>query len=1044
MDSGKTQNHLINAYLEINTTYPIYMNPRIVPVIFSLLLFSCKQSPKETLSHEQIAANEQVIQYMNDFEGRGVQADDSEASAPADALANFHFPKDIHIELLAHEPLVVQPVELNFDHRGRLWVVQYSQYPFPKGLKIVNYDYHLRAQFDKIPEPPPIGIQGADKITMLEDTDGDGVYDKATDAITGLNIATSLTWGRGQIWVLNPPYLLAYPDPDGDGIPNGKAVVHLAGFGLEDTHAVANSLRWGPDGWLYGAQGSTTLANISSSVSQNVSFKGQAIWRYHPETEIFEIYAEGGGNTFHVEIDEKGRVYSGHNGGQARGQYYKQGAYYIKNWGKHGALTNPYAFGFLQHMELEGDTRRFTHAFVKYEGGNLPERYQHKMIAINPLHNYVQVSTFEAQGSSFRNTFIEQILHTEDHWFRPVDIKVGPDGGVYLADWYDSRLSHIDPRDTWHKSSGRIYRIKGSNSPKVPSFDLSKNSTDELVELLSHPNKWFRQQALRQFGDRKDVSVIPKLKEIIQRKEGQIALEALWALNLSGGFEERFAEQSLVHKDPFVRMWTVRLLGDLREISDKTAKFLSQQAQKESHAEVRSQLAATAKRLNGKYGLELVKNLVKHKVDVSDPHIPLQIWWALEDKAETNRQDILALFKEPSFWDQALVKEFLLERIMQRYIMAGGKENYAMCTALLQQSPSSLHSQLLMNGLHEGLRGKALLELPQDLAAEMDKNQPKTAPLSLSLRQEKSGVLDKALARIADPTANQAERLNYIQILGEVHQVSAVPVLLTLISDNNTSGALRQAAILTLKRYNQSEIGEKILAWYPDKLRADPDVRAASLELFASRASWASQFLNRISVSKQINESDVPLPIVRQMKLLGNAEITRQADIIWPDYKLASAEKKSKKLSELKQLLRTETGNPTHGKTLYQKSCGACHRLFGEGGEIGPDLTGYDRRNIQDLLMNILDPNAEIREGYVNYKIITQDDRTLSGIIADQSSEFVRLRQYSGQELTLSTQQIQEMQALPLSLMPERLLDPLSDQEIKDLFAYLMKHNAPQ
>src|SRR5690606_6800546 len=139
----------------------------------------------------------------------------------------------------------------------------------PEGLKITAIDNHTRVKFDKTPEAPPHHVKGADRISFFEDTDGDGKYDKATDAIVGLNIATAVALGRGHIWVLNPPYLLAYPDPDNDGLPNGDPVVHLRGFGLEDTHAVANSLTWGPDGWLYGAMGSTTTANVSSDVTRN-------------------------------------------------------------------------------------------------------------------------------------------------------------------------------------------------------------------------------------------------------------------------------------------------------------------------------------------------------------------------------------------------------------------------------------------------------------------------------------------------------------------------------------------------------------------------------------------------------------------------------------------------------------------------------------------------------------------------------------------------------------------------------------------------------
>ncbi len=190
--------------------------------------------------------------------------------------------------------------------------------------------------------------------------------------------------GRGGIWVLQPPYLLFYPDADGDDVPDGDPEVHLRGFGLEDTHSVANSLTWGPDGWLYGANGSTTTGNVSSEVTKNVQWQGQRIWRYHPETKVFEIYAEGGGNTFSLDIDAKGRVFSGTNNGSTRGMYYPRGSYGKKGWGKHGPLTNPYAFGFFQHMRHEGDNRRFAQAFCIYEGGLYPEELDHSSLSPPP------------------------------------------------------------------------------------------------------------------------------------------------------------------------------------------------------------------------------------------------------------------------------------------------------------------------------------------------------------------------------------------------------------------------------------------------------------------------------------------------------------------------------------------------------------------------------------------------------------------------------------------------------------------------------------
>src|SRR5258706_4207845 len=620
-------------------------------LIIGIGLAGCNQpKEKQNTRLEEVAGSEEVLKFMKSFAGRGALSDSSNPARPQDALAAFRYPDDLTLDLVLSEPTITQPVYLNFDQRGRLWVVQYNQYPYRKGLRLMSMDQHISAAFDKTPQPPPDGTKGADKISFFEDTDGDGKFDKATDAITALNIATSVALGRGKIWVLDPPYLLAYPDPDHNGLPDGPPVVHLEGFGIEDTHAVANNLRWGPDGWLYGAQGSTCTANVNSSVSKNVRFNGQAIWRYHPESHVFELFAEGGGNTFDVEVDAKGRLYSGDNG-ESRGRYYKQGAYHVRNLGKHGAFTNPYSFGYLPDMTHEGDNARFTHAFVRYEEQNLPARYHDRMIAINPLLRYLQLSSFEPKGSTFSNIDEARILETDDHWFRPVDITTGPDGAGYLADWYDSRLTHVDPRDTWSKNTGRIYRLRNKNTnPPVPKFDVSTYSNDQLIEMFSNRNKWFRQQALLELGNRKDSAVIPQLIQLLKMDSGQKALEALWAIHLSGGFDDAVAATALRHTDPFVRMWAVRLLGDANHVSPVISSELTRLASGEQHAEVRSQLAATAKRLPGIEAIPIINKLLKDHDDAPDPDIPLRIWWALESKAVSDRKAILALIDDPSFW----------------------------------------------------------------------------------------------------------------------------------------------------------------------------------------------------------------------------------------------------------------------------------------------------------------------------------------------------------------------------------------------------------
>ena len=205
--------------------------------------------------------------------------------APDSAAKKMMVPDGFEVNLVAAEPLVRQPVCIEFDDRGRLWVVQYLQYPNPAGLKRLKVDRYSRTVYDRVPEPPPKGPKGADRITILEDIDGNGRARRAKDFVKDLNLASGIAFGHGGVFVLQVPYLLFYSDRNGDDVPDGDPEVLLTGFGMEDAHSVANSLTWGPDGWLYGCQGSTVTAHI-----RGIEFQ-QGVWRYHPLTRKFELFA---------------------------------------------------------------------------------------------------------------------------------------------------------------------------------------------------------------------------------------------------------------------------------------------------------------------------------------------------------------------------------------------------------------------------------------------------------------------------------------------------------------------------------------------------------------------------------------------------------------------------------------------------------------------------------------------------------------------------------------------------------------------------------
>ena len=310
--------------------------------------------------------------------------------APADSLARMRAGDGLIVEDLLHEPLIAQPTHLSFDERGRLWVSQYRQYPYPAGIKQLSRDMFYRAVFDRVPPAPPNHDRGADRITVHADTDGDGVFDQHKTVLEGLNMANAALRGHGGIWVMHSPYLLYYPDKDGDDTPDGPPEVRLAGFGLEDTHSVSNGLIWGPDGWLYGGQGSTVTSRITRPGTDSAKtppryYEGCMVWRYHPETRDFEIFADGGGNTFGLEFDSEGRLFSGHNGGDTRGWHFVQGGIYLKQGkdpGKFGPPTNPYALGEFNMMKSANPIPRFSHNIIVGEGTALPPALRGDVAAV--------------------------------------------------------------------------------------------------------------------------------------------------------------------------------------------------------------------------------------------------------------------------------------------------------------------------------------------------------------------------------------------------------------------------------------------------------------------------------------------------------------------------------------------------------------------------------------------------------------------------------------------------------------------------------------
>ena len=424
--------------------------------------------------------------------------------------------EDLRVELVASEPLVRQPVAIDFDDRGRLWVIQYLQYPNPAGLKRVQVDRWSRTVYDRVPRPPPHGPRGQDRLTILEDTDRDGRIDRAKDFVDGLNLATGFAFGHGGVFVLNVPYLLFYADRDRDDIPDGDPTVLLEGFGMHDAHSVANSLTWGPDGWLYGTQGSTVTSKI-----REIEFQ-QGVWRYHPRASTFELFCEGGGNSWGLDFDRDGNLFYSTNVGGFVALHGVQGGYYWKSFSKHGDLHNPYSFGYLDHVPHEG----FKGGHVSlggtfYEADSLPARYRGRYVAADLLGHGVYWHEVSREGSSFRSRHAGELVLANDRSFAPSDVTLGPDGTLYVADWHDERTAHPDPDATWDRTDGRIFRIGPAHRDPLGRHHVDPNDLtgEQLIGRLSHPNVWHVRRARRVLAERLDPVDLTALRRLALKTE---------------------------------------------------------------------------------------------------------------------------------------------------------------------------------------------------------------------------------------------------------------------------------------------------------------------------------------------------------------------------------------------------------------------------------------------------------------------------------------------------------------------------------------------
>ncbi len=941
--------------------------------------------------------------------------------SPEEAVLEMTLPAGFEVTLVAAEPRLHQPIAFTIDAQGRIWVAE-------------SFSYPARA---------PEG-EGRDTILVFEDADGDGSFEHRTVFTDELNLVSGLEVGFGGVFVGAAPFLYYYPDRDDDLVPDGPPEILLDGWGFQDTHETLNAFQWGPDGWLYGCHGVFTDSRVGppGTPDELRTPLDAGVWRYHPTKGTFEVFAWGTSNPWGIDFDEHGQAFITacvipHL------WHVVQGARYQRQSGAH---FDPHVYEDLptiaDHRHYLGDdphggnlrsnSAGGGHAHcgaLIYQASAFPEEYRGSILMNNIHGNRVNRDLLERRGSGFVGRHAPDYLLANDMWFRGVALRAGPDGAVYLSDWYDEQACHDSRPEIWDRTNGRLYRVSWGD-PRPARVDLDSLPTEELVRLQFHRDEWFARLARVLISER---GADPATRALLRRAFDEVAgdpelsLRALWALHVTGSLDASLAERALESPHEYVRAWTIQCLAEDRELAPDELRRCRELAREDPSPVVRLYLSSALQRLPLDERFPIARELVRHAEDASDPNLPLLVWYAVEPLVVARPDEAFELL-DGSALDK--VSRFLVRRAAAEPALHGR------LVARLSAEHDGRARAWMLEELASALRERSDVAAPSgwaelyaELAAQSDPALRASA-LEVALAYGDARAFPEVRRIARDRAAPPERRRRALGALVRGKDAEAFEILGEVLDQPD----LRLAALRALSTFDDPSVPERLLARHASFTEEE---RRAALDALASRASFARELLRAVEGGR-VPASDVDAFLRRQLADLGDPEVDGLLARVFEPARAASGAA-AERIAELRARLSQDElarADLPRGRDLFARTCMSCHVLFGTGGTLGPDLTGSNRADLDYLLRNALDPNAEVGADYRSTIVRTLDGRLLTGIEQRRTDFAVTLRTRD-EEIVVALDDALEIEPSPLSTMPEGLLDALSFEEIRDLVAYL-------
>ncbi|MDZ4850033.1 MAG: PVC-type heme-binding CxxCH protein [Pirellulaceae bacterium] len=946
---------------------------------------------------------------------------------PSEAARTMIVPEGFQVTLFAGEPDVQQPIGFCLDDRGRMWVAEAYNYP--------NH-----------------GTRPGDRIVILEDSDLDGKFDKRTIFYDQLNYVTGIEVGFGGAWVMSPPNFYFIPDRDHNDVPDSQPQVLLDGFGNHaNAHNLANGFAWGPDGWLYGTHGRTNWSRIGKPGTpdeQRTQYDG-GVYRYHPIRHVWEPYADGTTNPWGIDWNDVGEAFMC-NCVNPHLFHVIQGAHY-EPW--RNRESSQYAYQRIDtiadHLHFVGqdnvrdglgsteeDAMGGGHAHcgtMIYLGDSWPDKYRNSVFMNNIHGKRINQDWLRRSGSGYVASHAPDLMRSKDPWHVGVTLQYGPDGGVYVLDWSDTGECHYTKNT--QRDTGRVFKITYGNPDKTP-VDVAQLSELELVQLHLHRNDWHVRHARRILQERmvdgQDLTKVRNEFRTMFQENVDVTrkLRALWALWAINGADESFLVDQLDHADEHIRSWSIRLLCESGTPSKNVLKQLEKLATTDASALVRLYLASSLQRLPVADRWSLAAALSRRSEDASDPNIPIMIWYGIESLVDKDLNRFVQLAIDSKL---ALIQSNVARRVSS-HVKADTGIGKLIGTLGARRDPA--YQQSVLDGILRGLEGRRAMPMPDgwnDVFARLRANSDegiRQSSIELALIFDDPEAVTELRRQVAQEALASVGRNRALQSLIDKKEASTSSLLLELIDDP----ALRRLAIRGLAEFDHPETASRLLERYSV---FDAETRQDILQTLASRATWGSALMDALE-AERVPRRDVTAFTARQLLSINDASLEKRLLSIWGELR-STPESTAKKLASLKKRITPSSlkkADATAGRVLFQKNCSNCHRFFDTGGTIGPDITGAQRMNIDYLLENLLDPSAAVAKDYLMEILLLDGGRTVSGLVVEET-ELALTIQTVNERLVLPKNEIEQRKLSQVSLMPDGMLNPLSDTEVLHLIAYL-------